>query len=403
MSVDSPPEISPLPAWRQRRQSEPARVAVIGAGPVGLEAALYAQQLGLKAWLFEREAQAAADVRAWAHVTMFTPWSEIRSPLGERALAAAATKPVDRPAPALYPTGGEFVDHYLDPLARLLGDSLLRETRVVGVGRSYIFPEDFSDAPERREARRFRLLTRSPLEERVFTADYVLDASGVSHTPNWAGVGGLPALGEMGSAHQIFYGIPDITGRDRVRFLGKRTLLIGDGTSAATSALLLAEVTRLDPPGQVIWVAKAPGELPLSLVPNDPLPRRDVLLKKANLLAAQPPEGWEYLPRTQVEAIQHSLGTGRFQVTLQVDRVTRRIAVDAVIANVGSKTGVHTFERTLQPEESGFFTLGAKAAGIEDAAVLLPSARAQIRAAFRQIMADPALDLYADAERAHEA
>ncbi len=51
------------------------------------------------------------------------------------------------PAGRLYPTGGEFVRLYLEPLARLLGGAILTETRVVALGRSYLFPDDHADQP----------------------------------------------------------------------------------------------------------------------------------------------------------------------------------------------------------------------------------------------------------------
>ena len=234
----------------------------------------------------------------------------------------------------------------------------------------------------------------------MFTADYVLDATGLSHTSNWLGAGGLPAMGEMGSSRQIFYHTPDITGRDRIHFLGKRTLLVGDGASAATSALLLSEVQRLEPATTVVWATGQHGDLPLSLIPDDPLPRRELIFKKANLLIAQQHPGFEHLPVTQVEAVQHSLSTGRFQVTLQVDRVTRRNTFDAVIGNVGARLSSQTFEKHLLSNEPGFFVLGAKASASGVCASLLAESRGQIRDAFRQIMGDPHLDLYGQAENA---
>ncbi len=395
------PAPSELPAYRRERESQPPCVAILGAGPVGLEAALYARRLGLKTLLFEREAAVAADVRAWGHVSMFTRWADVRTPLGELALreaARAARRPPALPRPALYPTGEKFVEKYLERLARLLGDSLHLETRVAAVGRSYLFPHEHDDDPQARQARRFRLLTRSPREERVFTADYVLDATGVTHSPRWMGVGGMPALGEMGSRGHIFYNIPDIAGRDRIHFLGKRVLLVGDGPSAATSATLLAELLDKDPPMTLLWASKTRAALPVPLVLDDPLPRRDLVLKKANLLAAQGQHPrLEYLPTTQVEAVEYSLASGRFQVTLQVDTLTRRVMVDSVIANVGSRSEGDTFERALHPAEPGLFTLGSKAAACDNKDFLLPTARAQIRDAFRIICADPELDLYAQA------
>lgn len=389
-----------LPAHRLRRQQEPPRAAIIGAGPLGLEAALYALRLGHQVWLFERDAEIAPDVRAWAHVAMFTPWAMNRSPLGVLMLREAAHKGKTRkpamPSKNLSPTGAEFIAAYLQPVAALLRNVLLCETRVVAVGRSYLFPEEHADQPEKRGARRFRLLTRSPLEERIFTADYVIDATGVSHTPRWLGAGGLPALGEMGGSRQIHYQIPDALGRDRINFLGRRTLLVGDGTSAATTAVAIADLLNLDPTGSLLWVSKSRAEMPLAMMEKDPLPRRDTLLKKANLLIKKPHPRIEYLPVTQVEAVQHSLATDRFQVTLQVNHETKRFTVDSVVGNVGFRRDAVTYERALHPQEPGLYVIGAKAGDGGD--FFLPDGRQQIRDAFRQITKQPDLDLYAEAQ-----
>ena len=384
---------------------EPPRTAVIGGGPLGLEAAHYALRLGHSVWLFEREAEIAPDVREWAHVGMFTPWSANRSPLGELLLREAVRKETlavrKFPPGRLYPTGGEFVSLYLEPLARLLGESLLFETRVVAVGRSYLFPDEHADDPQKRAARRFRLLTRSPREERVYTSDYVIDATGVTHTPRWLGAGGLPALGEMGGYRQIFHHIPDVKGRDRIHFLGKKTLLIGDGPSAATTLADLLEVAGIEPQGEVLWVTKSRAEMPLPLIENDPLPRRDTLMKKINLLVKDGHPRLQYSPVTQVEAVQHSLADNRFRVTLQVNHETQRLTVDSVVANVGSRINAVTYERVLHPEEPGIYSVGAKASGTGD--FFLAEGRAQIRDAFRRITGRPDLDLYAEASTALEA
>lgn len=49
-------------------------VAVIGAGPVGLAAAAHLRARGLTPLILEAGPDAAAAVRAWGHVHMFTPW-----------------------------------------------------------------------------------------------------------------------------------------------------------------------------------------------------------------------------------------------------------------------------------------------------------------------------------------
>lgn len=400
--TDSPsPE---LPAHRLRRTQEPLRIAILGGGPLGLEAALYATRLGHSVWLFERETEIAPDVRAWAHVSMFTPWDTNRSPLGEQWLREAVRMgrlTLERfPPGRIYPTGGEFVHLYLEPLARLLGAAVLRETRVVAVGRSYLFPDEHFDDPQKRTARRFRLLTRSPREERIYTADHVIDATGTTHTPRWMGAGGLPALGEMGGYRQIFHQIPDVKGSDRIHFLGKRTLLVGDGPSAATTALALLEVAEIEPHGSIVWATKSRAEMPLPLVENDPLTRRDTLMKKVNLLIKNGHPRLQYSPITQIEAVQHSLASGKFQATLQVNHETQRITVDSVVANVGYRRDAATYERVLHPQEPGLYFIGQKASGSGD--FFLAEGRMQIRDAFRRISGLPDLDLYAEARDAAE-
>jgi flavin-dependent dehydrogenase len=48
-------------------------VAVIGAGPVGLAAAVHLKERGLTPLVLEAGPKVGHAVRAWAHVSMFSP------------------------------------------------------------------------------------------------------------------------------------------------------------------------------------------------------------------------------------------------------------------------------------------------------------------------------------------
>src|SRR5688572_16040920 len=93
----------------------PARIAILGGGPIGLEAALYARYLGYEVALFER-GRVAEHLLEWGHVRLFSPFRLNRSPLGLAALSAQNPdwKP---PADDSIMTGRELAEQYFLPLA----------------------------------------------------------------------------------------------------------------------------------------------------------------------------------------------------------------------------------------------------------------------------------------------
>ena len=52
----------------------PPRIAILGAGPIGLEAALAAAERGWPFTVYECADAVAGHVRQWGHVRVFTPW-----------------------------------------------------------------------------------------------------------------------------------------------------------------------------------------------------------------------------------------------------------------------------------------------------------------------------------------
>ncbi len=94
----------------------------------------------------------------------------------------------------------------------------------------------------------------------------VIDASGTWDQPNPIGTDGLPVAGERENLDRIAYGIPDVLGRDRDSYAGKRVLVVGGGHSAINVALDL-----LAPSGDR---ARHPRDLGAPARPDRPAARR---------------------------------------------------------------------------------------------------------------------------------
>jgi len=107
-----------------------------------------------------------------------------------------------------------------------------------------------------REDRPFSLLVQNGAT-RIQHARAVIDASGTWRNPNPLGASGLPAIGEAAAADLIAYGIPDVLGRDRAAYAGRRVLVIGGGHSAANALLDLARLAEVDRRTELTWAVRA--------------------------------------------------------------------------------------------------------------------------------------------------
>ncbi|MGV2918137.1 NAD(P)-binding domain-containing protein [Streptomyces alfalfae] len=228
-------------------------VVVIGAGPTGLAAAAHLLDQGIEPLVLEAGPTAGAAVRAWSHVRLFSPWGEVVDPAAEKLLAPTGWV---RPDPAAYPSGGDWVDRYLRPLADVLGDRVRLHATVTGVSRGG--RDRIVDADREQQPFVVHVTHADGREERHF-ARAVIDASGTWATPSPAGGSGLPALGEQTAADRISYRVPDLKDPAvRARYAGRRTAVIGSGASAFTALAHLADLaTSGDGAGtKGVWILR---------------------------------------------------------------------------------------------------------------------------------------------------
>ncbi|KAB2973286.1 SidA/IucD/PvdA family monooxygenase [Streptomyces sp. SS1-1] len=228
-------------------------VVVIGAGPAGLAAAAHLVARDIEPLVLEAGGAAGSAVREWSHVRLFSTWGELTDPAAEKLLAPTGWV---KPDPASYPSGGDWADRYLQPLADVLGDRVRTGARVTGVsraGRDRIVDAD-------REAQPFVVhVTHADGREEKVLARAVVDASGTWTAPGPAGADGLPALGEHAAADRITYRVPDLKDPAvRARYAGKRTAVIGSGASAFTALAQLADLAEAgDGTGtHAVWVLR---------------------------------------------------------------------------------------------------------------------------------------------------
>ena len=322
---------SPEPSVTEPRQSEshlsephlselhspaidtPARLAILGAGPIGLEAALYARFLGYDLAVFER-GHVAERLRSRRHLPTLQPFERLCSPLGVAALSAQTES--FRPLSAQHvPTVGEWLDIYLLPLAAsdLLADHIHESTEVLAVGRAGFLRGEMVDDPERGDYA-FRVLVRDGRGvERIEEFDGVLDASGAGCAA-YCGESGIPAIGELAARQQsvarLLLTPPDFTAAEAARFQAKRIVIVGETIDAALSLRGALQFAERFPDTKVTWITRRVVEAdgPGPIAEPDPSAGDDVLamVRQANAHACHPRD-FDFLSGTAIHALGEPL------------------------------------------------------------------------------------------------
>ena len=400
------------------------RIAIVGAGPIGLEAAIFAKQRGFDVTVLE-QGRVAENIRSWGHVRLFSPFSMNSSPWGRAALTEAKIE-AGRDSSALPPedallTGLEFAEQYLLPLSRHpeIADTIRQNTRVIAIGRASRWKSDLGGAS--RQESPFRLLVRTGQNEETIECDFVLDCSGTYSSHNHLGAGGIPCPGETASAKRIAWTLPDVTGCDRDEYSGNRTLVVGSGYSAATTVAGLAELASDVPATSVVWLTRTDRPQPMETIADDSLTGRAALTSLSNQLATEQEGAVDWKPCSLIQSVESSQ-QGGFVVSIESKGKCENIEADRIVANVGYRPDRSIYEElqihecyatqgpiklaavllgetsadclaqtcpgaeTLTSPEPGFFILGAKSYG-RSSQFLLRIGIDQIEAVFSLIPA----------------
>ena len=365
-------------------------VAIIGAGPIGLAAAANLVERGIDFVVFEAGDEVAANVRAWGHTTLFSPWRHLVDPASRRLLEQRGWM---LPDPERAPTGAELVERYVAPLAEVeeIAARVRLGVEVVGVTR------------EGMDRTRTRARATTPFAVRIRTsggeieevaARAVIDASGTFRSPNSLSSSGLELLGMSEIADAVAPALPDVLGRDRARFAGRHTTVVGAGHSAANTLLGLVELAREEQGTTVTWLIRNAQAVRVSSAADDELADRARLGSRVDRAVADGRitvlDGFEIIrgrrAADRVELVGHRGGdvvahrtdvvvnaTGfrpdldmLREIRLELDEIVeapKRLAplIDPNVHSCGT-VEPHGF-RELQHPEQGFFIVGMKSYG----------------------------------------
>ena len=300
-------------------------LVIVGAGPVGLAAAAHAVERGLPVTVLEAGPTVGAAVLEWGHVRLFSPWSELVDDAAARLLEATGWV---RPAGEAAPTGREWVEAYLRPLAEALLDrgAVLRVgSEVVGLARR---GRDRLVAQAREEVPFAVHVRTADGGEEVVTAAAVVDASGTWGDPAPAGADGWPAPGERGA--DVAYRVPDLADLQvRERYAGRHVAVVGSGASAHQAVVELAALAEEASGTRVTWlVRRHDADGVFGGEEADELPGRGALGSRARAAASSAYA--EVVTGFRTAALEQDGAR-----TTLVAQDGRRVVVDRVVAVTG--------------------------------------------------------------------
>lgn len=205
----------------------PATIAIIGAGPTGIETALYGRFLGYDVLIFDT-GRPARHTKRWHQRPIKAGIDRLTTPLGWAALKAQDER-ASKPADDTHWNGQQFEAEYLTPLAKtdLLYDNVYFNSSVVSISRLNHRRSDLRDLQERCNDEFY--LTVHSRDRGMYTAraDVVVDCRNTSGHFAGLGPGGVAAIGQTDVEEQFLDYFPLDDRFEHRLYDGKKTLLTG--------------------------------------------------------------------------------------------------------------------------------------------------------------------------------
>lgn len=239
---------TPIHFTLPKKENTSLPVAIIGGGPVGLAAAAHLVKAGETFILLEAGPSIAHHILQWGHVRLFSPW---RFNVDKAAKELLEQSGWSAPEDDKLPTGKELADSYLLPLAGVpeIAPSIWTDAKVVGISRK---GQDKMKTANRESLPFILYIENAEGQPRRLEAKAVIDASGTWSQPNPLNASGVWTRQEKDLNDKIFYGIADVTGSDRQKYIGKHIAVAGGGHSAINTIMELAELDDV----KISWILR---------------------------------------------------------------------------------------------------------------------------------------------------
>lgn len=408
------------------------KIVIVGAGPVGVETALYAQFLGFETILIERSNQVGASMHSWRHLPLFSEWFDTISPLGLELLLKQQPHTFQELSGDCLVS--DYLERYLRPLHHTLDHvEVCLNTEVLQISRDGV--TKLEPLGEVRSQNPFRILVKElGSGERLITADIVVDASGAqSHvlpiSSSSPVIGERNLLNNKSDYPNTTYGIVDFSEKAS-DYHGKTILVIGSDYETACSLNSALDVLMHEPHPDttLIWLTENRLKPPISTLSDDIFPKRVKWLNKANAIAHHAYANVRFIGNVKIQEIQmespqliiHYLTSDKQLERLSVDKlivsnrfvasdeflqhlqVHRCYASDApmsLAAAMLSENANHKClpwalrKETLRTSEPNFFILGAKSYG-RSPGFAIKVGLGQIVGLFQLLTEDDDLNLY---------